>query len=93
MGTYYKKIDSFVERLHAKCRKNGITLMFLSDHGQEPVKGSIDLIRGLGKLSIPKDEYTFYIEAPKARFWFHSDRAREKIIDMLSTIENGTLLS
>ena len=28
-----------------------------------------------------------------ARFWFHTDRARRKIVDMLHSINNGTVLS
>jgi hypothetical protein len=44
-------------------------------------------------MGIPKHEYTYYIEAPKARFWFHSDRARETILEKLSSIQNSTLLS
>lgn len=91
--TSYGEIDRFVKELHNQCRKNGITLMVLSDHGQEPVKRSINILKLLRKMGIPKHEYTYYIEAPKARFWFHSDRARETILEKLSSIQNSTLLS
>jgi hypothetical protein len=90
---FYGEMDRFVKELHNKCRNNGITLMVLSDHGQEPVKGSINILKFLRKLGIPKNEYTYYIEAPKARFWFHSDRARETILEKLSSLQNSMLLS
>jgi Type I phosphodiesterase / nucleotide pyrophosphatase len=89
----YGEIDRFVKELHNECRKNGVTLLVLSDHGQEPVTGSVNIIKFLRKLRIPKNEYTYYIEAPKARFWFHSDHARETILEKLSSVKNSTLLS
>lgn len=89
----YGAVDRFVSELHTKCKRKGVDFMILSDHGQEPVIGSIDLIKRLSKLGIPRDQYTYYIEAPKARFWFHSDRAREKIVDMLASVDHGTVLS
>ena len=87
------KIDSFVQELHSKCNDKGITMILLSDHGQEPVKGSIDIVKELNKLRIPRSEYTYYIEASKARFYFHTDRARERILALLSSIQHGTILS
>ncbi len=93
ISEFYRTTDHFVSELQVECKKKEASLMILSDHGQEPVIGSIDLIKRLRKLSVPKEEYTFYIEAPKARFWFHSDRARDKIGDLLYSIGNGTVLS
>jgi hypothetical protein len=89
----YQLLDRFLEDIHSKCKMNGITLMIISDHGQEPVKGSIDIVKELNKLRIPRYEFTYYIEAPKARFFFHTDRAREKILEMLNSLEHGTILS
>ncbi|MGH7799262.1 MAG: alkaline phosphatase family protein [Thermodesulfobacteriota bacterium] len=93
ISEFYRTTDHFLRELQIKCKKEEASLMILTDHGQEPVIGSIDLIKKLRRLSIAKDEYTYYIEVPRARFWFRTDRAREKIVDMLSSIENGTLLS
>ncbi len=90
---FYTKIDSFLEELYNRCNDKSINMMLLSDHGQEPVKSSIDIVNGLKRLGISKHEYTYFIEASKARFYFHSDRAREKILDLLSSIEHGTILS
>ncbi len=92
IGKFYYKVDEFVSELHRKCGEKGITLMILSDHGQEPIRGSIDITKILKSQNISKYDYTYYIEAAKARFWFNSDRARKLILDKLSSIENGILL-
>ncbi|MGH7799261.1 MAG: alkaline phosphatase family protein [Thermodesulfobacteriota bacterium] len=89
----YRKFDRFVEALHNKCQNKGTTMLLMTDHGHEPVIGSINIVEQLKKIGIPRDEYTHYIEVPKARFWFHSDLARERIVEMLSSIQNGTVLS
>jgi len=88
-----REIDGFVENLNRGCKEKGVTLMILSPHGQEPVRESIDIINKFKGLGIPRDEYTYYIEAPKARFYFHTDRARETILALLSSIEQGRILS
>src|SRR3972149_6640585 len=88
-----REIDGFVENLNRGCKEKGVTLMILSPHGQEPVRESIDIINKFKGLGIPRDAYTYYIEAPKARFYFHTDRARETILALLSSIEQGRILS
>ncbi|MGH7801412.1 MAG: alkaline phosphatase family protein [Thermodesulfobacteriota bacterium] len=89
----YSSIDNLLERLHTKLKRDNISLMLLSDHGQEPVKGSVNIKGKLNDLGLNKDEYTYYLEPAKARFWFHTDRARERIVNMLSSFEHGTILS
>jgi len=89
----YKKMDGFIKFLHSECKKRGITLMILSDHGMELVKSSVNIIKKIDELGIKKNEITYFIEAPKARFWFHSDSAREKMLDYLSENTDGVLLS
>jgi hypothetical protein len=88
----YKRFDDFVGSLHSLCIKNGATLLILSDHGQEVIKGSFNIIEKIQEFGIKDNEITYYIEAPKARFWFHTDTAREKLLNYLSGVRNGTLL-
>lgn len=90
---YYKFIDHFFKILHIKLQKRNYTLMLLSDHGQEPIKGTVDIISKIKSIGLHRKEYTYYVEAYRARFWFHTDRARGKISEVLSTIENGVVLS
>jgi hypothetical protein len=59
----------------------------------ELVKSSVDIIKKIDELGIKKNEITYFIEAPKARFWFHSDNAREKMLEYLSENTDGVLLS
>ena len=91
-GTY-RGVDAFIKRLHQKCEQKNVALLILSDHGQERVMDGIDIKGELKRLDLPEEEYQFYLEAPMGRFWFHTDRARAKIIDRLSSIRNGTVLS
>lgn len=90
---YYKLIDDYVKHLYEKCAVRGVTFALLSEHGMEPVRGFIDITKKLKSLGIPRVEYTYYIEAPKTRFFFHSERAREKILDLLNNLDNGEVLS
>jgi len=89
----YREVDAFIKRLHQKCEQKNVTLLILSDHGQERVKDSIDIKARLKPLEVSEDEYQYYIEAPMARFWFHTDRARAKVVGLLSSIPNGTVIS
>jgi len=88
----YKKIDNCIKDLHAECENRGITLMLMSDHAQAKVEDTIDIPGKIDELGIKKNEITYYIEASKARFWFHSDSAREKMLNYLSGEQRGTLL-
>jgi hypothetical protein len=90
---FYRGVDQFVEKLYKECQKSKVSLMFLSDHGMETVRGSIDIRSNLEKLKIPSEEYTYFIEASVARFWFHTDRARSAILGVLSSIEHGGVQS
>ena len=85
--------DNSISKIHTKCRDLNITLMLLADHGMEVVHGSIDIKKRLKKLNLSQSEYDFFIEVPMARFWFHTDKARTIIVNMLSTIPNGHLLT
>ncbi|MCH7517562.1 MAG: alkaline phosphatase family protein [Candidatus Dadabacteria bacterium] len=89
----YNKIDIYIKFLHSECEKKGITLMILADHGQEVVKSSVDIIQKIHEMGIKNNEITYFIEAVKARFWFHSDSAREKMLNYLSENHDGVLLS
>lgn len=87
--SFYRGADQFVQKLYDKCKENDFSLMLLSDHGMEPIKGSIDIKSKLEKLELSRNEFTCYIEANVARFWFHTNRARKAILHLLSSIEHG----
>lgn len=85
----YARIDRFVADLHERTTAAGRQLVLLVDHGQELVRGTIDLGARLRRLGIPETEYTYFLDVPMARFWFHSDRARTAITRMLEETPNG----
>jgi len=93
VGKFYSRIDRFLSSLQERCKNNNTTLAILSDHGHEEIKGSIDIRGELRKLNLSEDEYNFFIDVSMARFWFLTDRAREKVIAMLSEMGNTTLLT
>jgi hypothetical protein len=89
----YRRVDAFIRELSEKCRQKNLNLLLLSDHGQEEVQGAVDINRELKRLDLGQNEYQFYLEAPMARFWFKTDRARRLISARLSEFKEGTVLS
>jgi hypothetical protein len=89
---FYTVIDDFVRDLHKKCRHNDIALMLVSDHGHEPIKRSIDVCSRLQEMGLTDSDSTYFIEVSSARFWPHTDRARNKLTEWLSAIDAGKLL-
>ncbi len=88
----YKKIDNCIKNMHGQCERRGISVMILSDHGHAEVKDTIDIAATIKELGIQKHEISYLIEASKARFWFHTDSAREKMLSYLSELDKGKLL-
>lgn len=85
----YERMDRFVSDLHRRVAAAGRRLVLLVDHGQEPVRGAVDLPGRLRALGVPESEYTYFLDVPMARFWFHTERAREEITRMLAGMPNG----
>ena len=85
------RTDKFVANLREDCVRNGITLVLLSDHGQEPVTDTIPLVGTLRKSGVPQTEYSYYCELACARLWFHTERAREAIVSKLLRLRNCSL--
>lgn len=79
----HREVDDFVRALHARAEARGVGFALLSDHGQEPVRGTIDLLARLQELDVPAEEYVHYLQVPSARFWFRTERARRAIRELL----------
>ncbi|MFH1279072.1 MAG: hypothetical protein ABIK65_11930 [Candidatus Eisenbacteria bacterium] len=84
----YGEADRLVKDLHGRCRDEGYSLLLMSGHGQERVRHRIDLAAALRGLGLGKNEYTHFMELPMARFWFHSDRARAAVEELLGGMEH-----
>ncbi len=89
---FYGRIDAFLRELHVKCRERDTVLMIVSDHGHEPIRESIDLHSAIAALGIPDESYTCFIEVSSARFWFHSDAARQAIRQRLAAFDHAALV-
>ena len=88
----YRNVDKFLFKLYEKCESNGIHMVMLSDHGQERVIGEIDLKKKINEIDVPESEYNYYMQPMQARFWFHSNRARDQILKVLTETAPGTIL-
>jgi len=86
-------VDRAIAVLHAQCRERGVTLVVLTDHGQEPITGQINLARELRRTGVPEREYLYYNEVAAVRFWFRTERAREVIGRMLTALDHVTVLT
>jgi len=89
---FFKQIDDFINNLFQKCHNKNINLILFSDHGYDKVNNYINIKEKLDSLKLSKDEYKYFVELSMARFWFHTNDARSKIIEMLVSIDNTTVL-
>jgi len=87
------RTDAFARELHANCRRRGVRFMLLVDHGQERVIGSVPLLQAIRQTGVPETEYSYFVELASARFWFHTDRARQTLSEKLASLPHTTLLS
>jgi hypothetical protein len=88
----YRRTDAFLRTLESNARSRGVRFMVLVDHGQEPVTGDIPLRQAVDAAAVAADEYTMFIEAAMARFWFRTDRARERIGEALARLPHARSL-
>ncbi|HET9400051.1 MAG TPA: alkaline phosphatase family protein [Candidatus Acidoferrales bacterium] len=78
----------------ARSRDASFTFSITSDHGMTPVHDRFDLVGEVEKLGLrmPGDYLVVY-DSTMARFWFFNDAARGKIVQTLSKISCGRVLS
>jgi hypothetical protein len=93
MGAALTRTDTFVRELHARCKARGVRFVLLVDHGQERVVGTIPLVQTLRASGIPESEFSYFVELASARLWFHSERARRVLTNMLGELEHAKLVS
>jgi len=90
LQSVYRRADNLIEIMADKCQKNGITMFAATDHGQERVTADINLRQKIRELDLNPTEFSYYLQPITARFWFHTARARQKIVDMLNATGHGT---
>lgn len=87
------QLDRWLADADARCRDAGVDMLLFSDHGQQAVTDYIDLPAILRDCGIGRDDLTYYIEAQCARFWFHTDDARRRVMARLAAVDRTTLLT
>lgn len=91
MNDALRKTDVFVGQLIDGCQRSGKRLILLSDHGQEAVTGTIPLIQSVRGTGISRREFTMFVELASARFWFHTERARNAILPHLRALPHSAV--
>lgn len=69
-------------------------ITIFSDHGMTPVEHHFDLVKEIESLGLemPGDYLAVY-DSTMARFWFFSDRARDRVVARLKNLLCGRILS
>lgn len=88
MAHVLAETDRFVATLRDGCSERDCTLLLLSDHGQEPVVGTIPLVQALNESGVSIADYSYYCTLACCRFWFHTNQARERILASLHQLPN-----
>ena len=89
----FRQVDTWLRDAVAKAESLGIHVLLVVDHGQEPVRTTVDLPRRLAETGVPPWEFCWFIEVTNARFWFFTDRARTQLGGQLARIPGTRLLS
>lgn len=86
------KIAAVVEK--AKETYSQVDVLVYSDHGMVRTAGTFDLMGHMRDLELtPGRDYTVFYDSTMARFWFSHDGARAEVVDALSTLECGSILT
>lgn len=87
-----RRVDRAIEALHTRCVEAGVPLLLFSDHGQEIVTGTVDILSLIQSLGLTDDDFTYYCEVPCARFWFHTPEAEQTVRRALAELDHVTLI-
>lgn len=88
-----RQLDQWLADTADRCARLGVAMLIFSDHGQEAVHGHLDLMATLRATGVPERDYTVYIEAQSARFWFHTPDARERITQALAEVNHARVVT
>jgi predicted AlkP superfamily pyrophosphatase or phosphodiesterase len=86
------KITSVIDK--AKETYSEVDVLIYSDHGMLKTTGTFDLMGFMRNVELtPGRDYTAFYDSTMARFWFSHDGARAEIVDALSTLDCGAILT
>jgi predicted AlkP superfamily pyrophosphatase or phosphodiesterase len=90
-----RKVDSGIRQIihHYQNVDPHLDVVILGDHGMCAVTRHLDLASRLQSLDLTvKRDYLVFLDSTMARFWFFTDRARNRIQHLLSDIDDGIIL-
>lgn len=86
------KIVSVIEK--ARATYSQVDVLIYSDHGMVKTTGTFDLMGHMRGLELaPGRDYTVFYDSTMARFWFSHDAARAEVVDALSALDCGAVLT
>lgn len=92
IGRYAAQLRELVQ--HAERRYQEVRLFVFSDHGMADVVETVDLLPRVEQLGLEYGrDYGAVYDSTLARFWFSSDRARERITALLASEPRGRVLA
>lgn len=89
--TCYARNDAFLAALHEKCVANGLTLVVVSEHGQDTVSEVIDPRAPLRDVDVAPEAYDTFVETNRMALWFHDEGAKARLLDRLEAASEGVL--
>lgn len=89
---YEEKIRRLLERAYKNYET--VNLYIFSDHGMTDIHDACDLMGSVNALGLTLGvDYSAVYDSTMARFWFHTDLAKEKIVSVLSKEPKGEIMS
>ena len=86
------RITSVIEK--ARETYSEVDVLIYSDHGMLKTTETFDLMGHMRDVELaPGRDYTVFYDSTMARFWFSHDEARAEVMDALSTLDCGTILT
>jgi predicted AlkP superfamily pyrophosphatase or phosphodiesterase len=102
VGTHHRSVTTLIrwydEQLRkliatAKAHYEEVAWYVFTDHGMHNVVAKYDLIADIENIGLVRNEdYAAFYDSTMARFWFLTDRAREKITAVLSSHPQGRIV-
>lgn len=89
------EIDRKVRTLHESMLANygEVNLLVLGDHGMAPVRRRVDVLAEIQRTGLKAGkDYVIFLDSTFAKFWFHTDEARDKITAILERADFGRIL-
>ncbi|MEW5829411.1 MAG: alkaline phosphatase family protein [Chloroflexota bacterium] len=90
-----KELDAILERCYRdfEARVGDFDCFVFSDHGHARLNEKIDLYQVFREAGDNLNRYMHLMDANVARFWFRNEKERARVEKILSTLENGYVLS